>query len=181
MKLDFAIENYRKLAMLLVLILAAYLVLGSSFKLIVVVGIFVIVASFSTFYYNYVHSPVNFELVKFVTIISSVAYGFFVGISVGVITTIFSRIWSGRIDQRTLISIFGIAIISIAASMLKGYDIKLVGIALVALYHLITVPISLSIGDNPWFAMTYAATNLLINSFIFINLAPVVMGLASIG
>ena len=181
MKPNFAIERYRKLAIFLALFLVAYLILGSSLKMIIVVGIFIIVASFSTFYYNYFHSPVNFELVKFATIISSVAYGSLIGVSVGVITAIFSRIWSGRLDQRTLISIFGIIIIALAASILKGYDIKLLGIALVVLYHLITVPMSLSMGDNPGFTLTYAATNLLINSLLFLKLAPVVMRLVSIG
>ncbi len=170
-------QNHKRIAIALIIFLAAYMLIGYKLKLIIIVFALVAAASMSTFYYNYFHSPVNIELVKFSTILASAAYGAAVGIPIAILTTILSRLWSGRLDHRILISLLGIIVVAALASIIPAGDIRLLGIMLVAAYHIITVPISIITGDNPAFTLTYAATNMLFNAALFYTLAPIMFSL----
>lgn len=173
-------QNHKRSAVALIIFLAAYLLLGYKLKLIIIVFALVAAASMSTFYYNYFHSPVNIELVKFSTILASASYGAAVGIPIAILTTILSRLWSGRLDHRILISLLGIIIVAALASIISIGDIRLFGIIFVAAYHIITVPISIITGDNPAFTLTYAATNMLFNAALFYTLAPIMFSVIKV-
>ncbi len=160
-------HTFRKVAMGLFLSLIIYLLLGNRTKAIIIILAFIAIAALSTFYYNYFHSPINFELVKFSTILLSFSYGPLIGVASGIIAAILSRIWGSRLDQRVLISSAGIMVIALLASALQIPDIRLLGILLVLTYHAVTLPMSIASGDSPAFAIPYAATNMLFNIMVF--------------
>lgn len=170
-------RNHKGIAFASLLFFAAYLVFGYKLKVAVVLFALVAAASLSTFYYNYFHGPINFELIKLAAVLASVAYGITIGIIVGVLATVLSRLWSGRFDHRTLISIPGIVAVAVAAAMFSSHDIRALGAALVVLYHLLTAPISIAAGDSPSFTFTYAFTNIVFNAVIFYSLAPLLLAL----
>ena len=160
-------HTFRKITIGLFLFLITFLLLGNRTKAIIIILAFIAIAALSTFYYNYFHSPVNFELVKFSTILIAFSYGPLIGITSGIIATILSRIWGSRLDHRVLISSAGITMIALLAATLPIYDIRLLGILLVLAYHAITLPMSIASGDSPAFAIPYAATNMIFNSIVF--------------
>ncbi len=165
-------KSYAKAVFWVLLLLTLYLLLGQKFKLMLIVGALIAIAGMSTFYYNYFHGPVNFELIKLATVLTSIAFGPVTGIITGVSSTFLSRLWSGRLDHRLLISLAGITLVAAAASIYSGKDIRILGIMLSSLYHLVTLPISIHSGDNPGFAATYALTNIGFNTVIFFTVAP---------
>lgn len=170
-------RNHKSIVFACLLFFAAYLLFGYRLKLAIILLALVAAASLSTFYYNYFHGPINFELIKLATVLASVAYGVFIGVTVGIVATILSRLWSGRFDHRTLISILGIVAVAAAASMFSSHDIRALGFALVVLYHLLTAPISIATGDSPGFTFTYALTNIVFNAVIFYSIAPLLLAL----
>ncbi len=153
-------------------ILLGYLALGSGLKALIVIILIIAAASLSTFYYNYLHGPVNFELIKIGTVMSTVAFGIAAGLTVGLASTLLSRVWTGRLDHRTLISMIGIIAVAAGAWLLASQDIRQLGMGLTILYHLITAPLSLSSGDSPAFVVPYVLTNIAFNALLFSTLAP---------
>ncbi len=169
-------DNFKKIAIAIALLLLICLLFGQKFKPVTAILLLMLLATFSTFYYNYFHSPVNIELVKFSTILVASAYGAFPGVIFGVIASIFSRIWGGRLDHRVFISLIGITTIAILAPMLS-FDILIAGIILTFIYHLITIPLSIALGDNPGFVITYALTNTAFNAIVFYSAAPFIFSI----
>ncbi len=170
-------QNYRWIIFASMVFVASYLVFGYRLKLAIILFALIAVAALSTFYYNYFHGPVNFELIKLATVLASVSHGIFIGVAVGIVATILSRLWSGRFDHRTLISILGIVAVAASAAVFGSNDIRALGVALVILYHLLTAPISIATGDSPSFTFTYALTNIAFNAAVFYWLAPLLLAL----
>ena len=167
--------NVRHLVILLLFLLLLNWLFGPLFRFVLVFSVFVAIGAVSTFYYNFFHGPINFELVKFTTILTAIVYGIWAAILVGILGSVLGRVLSGRFDQRTLISILGIVMVAILAGIFKNQPIVLLGIALVALYHLILTPLSLMMGDQVPFVLIYALTNIAFNIFFFAYFAKLTL------
>ncbi|MBI4438848.1 hypothetical protein HY640_02870 [Candidatus Woesearchaeota archaeon] len=160
------------------LILAAalallYLIAGYKLKIILAVAALIAIASMSTFYYNYFHGPISIELIKPATILSALAYDAVVGIIVGITSTLLSRLWTGRLDHRTLISLIGISAVAAIAQSIPITSLAVKGIVLVTAYHALTAPVSIWTGDRPSFVAVYAATNIIFNAAILLAFEPI--------
>jgi hypothetical protein len=171
---EYAKEHVARIATLAIVILIFTLVFGPGLKLAILVLLVILLGALSTLYYNFFHGPVNFELVKFGTIMLAVTQGWLPAILAGTLASIFGRVISGRIDHRLLISIIGIIIMSIAAQPFTHVDIRILGIGLVLLYHAVTLPISLAMGDRLWFVSLYVGSNIFFNTILFIYFGPIV-------
>ncbi|MBI3033906.1 hypothetical protein HYY72_02005 [Candidatus Woesearchaeota archaeon] len=154
------------------IILAAVFLFGQGLKFIAFVAVLFIAASFSTFYHNFFRSPVNFELVKFATILCSVSYGAPAGISVGVMSTIASKVISEKLDHTAIVSLVGIIVIAAAAAAFRETDIVVLGMVLVAGYHLMTAPVQMALGGTLSYGVVYVGTNILFNLILFTRIAP---------
>ncbi|MBI4439304.1 hypothetical protein HY640_05205 [Candidatus Woesearchaeota archaeon] len=139
---------------------------------------FIIIASFSTFYQNFFRSPINFELMKFFTVISGAAYGSAAGIMVGASSVVIGRALSGRLDQDTITSIIGICIVAVLASAFREQNIAFLGIALVLAYYALISFFVFLFGKNLVHAAFYITTNIAINAFLFINFGQTVLNIA---
>ncbi len=170
-------EHYPKLFIAALALLAVVLVFGQNVKFVFITLTLIAAASLSTFYHNFFRSPINFELIKFSTILTAVSYGAAAGIAVGIISTIASKIISEKLDHTAIASLAGIIIIAVAASIFQGTDIVLLGIILVAVYHLITAPMQLAFGGALLYGIIYIGSNLFFNIILFTRIAPLLIKL----
>ena len=170
-------KNYFTILGIALLILAIIFLIGSSVKFIIIVSSLIVIASLSTFYQNFLRSPINFELIKFSTILTAASYGFLTGLIVGLVSTIASKIISEKLDQSVIVSIIGIAVAAFAASMIGSGNIVAWGIGIVILYHLITAPMQMAMGGTLAYGAIYVVTNLAFNALIFSRLGPAIYGI----
>ncbi|MCP3684867.1 MAG: hypothetical protein GY861_19565 [bacterium] len=158
---------------ILIVILILDLLLGPKLKYLSVVLVFIIIGAASTFYYRFFEWPIGFELVKLVTILSVVAYSPTVGILVGLISTILGRIISGSMNHRALVSLLGIVVLAVLASVFSSMmEIMWLGIFLVVLYQIIVRPFNVIMGDSILYASLNAGTNIIFNVILFSKVAP---------
>ena len=170
-------QNYFKLGLLLAFLLILNMVLGGRLTYFYVVIIFIVAGALSTFYHIFFKGPIHFELVKLATILSSVAYGAFTGILVGLLASLIGRVISGRLDQMAIVSIIAIPVIAILASAFRTADITTLGIVLVLVYTAIIFPLVMLMGGNIGFGIIYCGTNIFFNVILFIYVAPFLKGL----
>ncbi|GEM_PF-1882586 len=169
---------FRMLAAALI-VLSVMFLFGRSFQFVLVVSGLIAAASLSTFYQNFFKSPVNFELIKFSTVLASAGYGVVTGLAVGIISTIASKIISEKLDQTSFPSLIGIVVVAVAASMFSSVGIDNIvwlGMAMVVIYHAITAPIQMALGGTFAYGIVYVGSNLAFNFIIFSRLAPLVFG-----
>ena len=163
-------NNYKKLIIALAIVLAIYL-LFTGVRAIIVILAMIAIGAGSTFYQVFFRSPINFELIKFVTILCSVVFGPVPAIIVGIISNFIGKIMTGKLEADFIASIIALIVISILASAFKGADIVLLGIILVIVYHMIIFPIVLSLGGNIGYGIVYSSSNIIFNIAIFNLLA----------
>ena len=168
--------NTGRITAAIIALLAVSLLFGISIKTIVIVPLLILAASFSTFYFNYLVVPVNFELVKLATILAAVTYGLLPGLAVGIASTFFGKVLIGRIDVKLPISMLAISITAAAAAIFSTADITTLGITLVLAYNVTMFSITQLLGGNLAWNLPYEGTNLLFNVLLFAKVAPVMFG-----
>ncbi len=159
-------RNYKKLIVLLVIILLLF-VLFKGFRFLLAMGILIGIGSFSTFYQYFIKSPIQFELVKLVTVCSAVAFGPVPGILVGIIASFIGKIMTGKFEADFIGTIVATIVISLLASAMASMNIVALGIIMVIVYHIIIFPIALSMGGNLGYGMIYTSSNIVFNILVF--------------
>ncbi|MEK6854523.1 MAG: hypothetical protein AABX60_04255 [Nanoarchaeota archaeon] len=139
--------------------------------------IFIVVASLAETYNARFRTPIHLDFVKLGTVLTASAYGAPVGIFVGIASTFFSKLFSSRLDFTILISLIGITVMAILADAFSGISITALGIALVLVYYLITMPINLMLGEELGHAIVYVASSVAVNVVLFSQVAPRLIGL----
>ena len=139
----------------------------------------ILIASFSTFYFNYASIPVNFELVKISTIVVAYTNGFFLGILVGVISTVAGKALIGRVDEKIVFSIVSISIVALLAHFFSQADILILGVILVGIYNVVMFFISMLAGGDLGWNLPYEGTNFIINGILFVIAGPLLVAVLS--
>lgn len=170
-------NNTGKILAAIAALLLVSLLFGINVKTVFIVSLLVAAASFSTFYFNYFAAPVNFELVKLATILTTVAYGFLPGLAVGVASTFFGKVLIGRIDEKLPISMLMISVIAVAAAIFSDAGITALGIILVLAYNVTMFLLTQLMGGDLAWNLPYEGTNLLFNAFLFTKVAPFLLQL----
>ncbi|MEK6853772.1 MAG: hypothetical protein AABX60_00425, partial [Nanoarchaeota archaeon] len=166
-------KNTGKIAAAIVVLLLVSLLFGIPVKTIIIMPLLILAASFSTFYFNYVVVPVNFELVKLATILTSVSYGLLPGLAVGIGSTFFGKVLIGRVDEKLPLSMLTISIIAVAASVFDTVNITTLGLVLVLAYNVTMFALTQIMGGDLAWNLPYELTNLAFNVFLFTKIAPV--------
>ena len=178
-------KHYLKVIIGFVLMIIISLVSGVSVQTLLVSAVLVLLASFSTFYFNYANVPVNFELVKMATILMAYSHGIAAGLIVGIISTIAGKILIGRIDEKLPISIAAIAIVAVAAGvaphLFSGVSVVWLGIILVGIYNVALFSLSVAMGGDVGWNLPYEGTNFAINFILFTRIAPFLLPLVQSG
>ena len=141
-------KHYLKLSGVAAAFVVLSLLFGTSVNIILLAFVLIVLASFSTFYFNYVNAPINFELVKISTILMAYSNGIVAGLVVGVLATIIGKILIGRIDERLPISVIAISFLAIGASVFSSSDIVTLGIVLVGIYNIALFSLSVALGGS---------------------------------
>jgi len=165
----------RRILFVLAVVALFILLAGSALKLLIAIPILIAVGAFSMFYHHFISSPVNFELVKFVTVLSSVAYGIPAGLFVGFASNVLGHILSGKLDDTLITSIVGNAIIALVAGILPGNDMFTIGMLAVLANYAFIVPFIFVMGRNLGHAAVWVGTNVVFNLFLFSQIAPFVI------
>jgi len=142
-------ENYffkwRYIAPILIaLILYSFL---DNIKGVFVVGTLAVAASYSTIYKRVFRIPSAIELVTLGTVITSITYGPVPGLVFGVMTTLASEIISSGVDMFTVLYMVVRGLIGVVAFYLAGWNIVVLGIAMVLMFNLICQPFYMLPGD----------------------------------
>lgn len=174
---EFLRGNVKKIAVALAALLLFSLVFNVSVKAVIVIPLLIAMASFSTFYFNYVSLPVNFELVKLSTILTGVSYGLLPAIAVGIISTFFGKVLIGRIDEKLPLSMIMISLVAVAASIFSGAGITTLGIALALAYNAAMLFLGQVMGGDLAWNLPYEASSFLFNLFLFLKVAPLLIEL----
>ena len=145
---------------------------NTSVKSLIVMAVFIVMGSFSTFYFNYARPPIHFETVKLGTILTAVAYGIYPAIVVGVVSTFFGKVLIGRIDEKLPISMIGISLVAVCAGIFSGASIAQLGILLVLAYNIVMFTLTQVLGGDLAWNLPYEASNFLVNLFWFTRIAP---------
>jgi len=165
-------KHFLKLIFAVVVLVALSLLFGTSVKTIIFAIILILLGAFSTFYFNYVVAPVNFELVKLGTILMAYTHGIAAGLMVGILATILGKVLIGRIDEKLPISVIAISLVAVGAGLFPGANIVVLGIALVGLYNIALFSITQATGGDLGWNIPYEGTNFLINFILFTRIAP---------
>ena len=145
---------------------------GTSIATMIVLIVLILLASFSTFYFNFINAPVNFELVKLVTISVAYSQGVVAGLIVGILSTILGKVLIGRIDEKLPIAVAAISVIAVLAGVFSGASIVVLGIILVAIYNIAMFSVSMATGGDFGWNLPYEGTNFFINFILFTRVAP---------
>ena len=174
---DFFKRQYLKLVISTGAVLLFSLLLGVSVKTVLLMALLILLASFSTFYFNYVVVPVNFELVKMSTILAAYTHGIAAGLIVGISSTILGKVLIGRIDDKLPISVAAISLLAVAAGLFSGADIVVLGILLVGFYNIAVFSLTHVMGGDIMWNLPYEGTNFVFNFILFARIAPLLLPL----
>lgn len=169
---DYLRENTKVIIAIVAVLLLISIIFDVQVKTVIILPLLILTASFSTFYFNYVVVPVNFELVKMATILAAVSYGFWQGLAVGIASTFFSKVLIGRVDEKLPLSMLTISIIAVAAAIFSTANITTLGITLVLAYNVTMFALTQLMGGDLMWNLPYEATNFAFNVFLFTKIAP---------
>ena len=172
-------KNFWKFFAGFVLLIALSWMFNVPITTIILIIFLVLMASFSTFYFNYASAPINFELVKLAAIAVAYTQGAFLGIIVGVSSTIASKALIGRMDEKIAFSATAISIIALLAHIFNEVDFVLLGIILVGIYNVVMFFMSMVAGGDLGWNLPYEGTNFIINAMLFAILGPILLPILS--
>ncbi len=174
---EFFKRHYLKTLLSTAAVMVLSLLIGVSVKTVLLMALLIILASFSTFYFNYVVVPVNFELVKISTILAAYTHGIAAGLVVGVSSTILGKVLIGRIDEKLPISVAAISLLAVAAGLFPSAGIAVLGIVLVGFYNVALFFLTHAMGGDIMWNLPYEGTNFVFNFILFSRIAPFLLPL----
>lgn len=174
---NFIFANYKKLLIIAGVFLVLTAVFGAKVKLLVIFPVLILVGAFSMFYHHYFRSPMNFELIKLVTVLSSVAYGIPAGLFVGFSSNILGHVFASKLDDTIFTSSIGNAIIAIVAGLLAHSSIFTAGMTAVGMNYAFIIPFIFLTGRDLGYASVWIITNVMFNTFLFSRIAPFILKL----
>ncbi len=170
-------RHFLKLAISATAALILSLLIGVSLQTMLMLALLILAASFSTFYFNYVVVPVNFELVKMSTILAAYTHGIAAGLAVGIFSTVLGKVLIGRIDDKLPVSVAAISLLAVAAGLFSSANIVALGIVLVGIYNIALFTLTHVMGGDLGWNLPYEGTSFLFNFVLFTRIAPLLLSL----
>ena len=170
-------SHYGKLVILAAVFLFLVAVFGNEARMFAIVPFLVALGASSMFYHHFFRSPINFEMIKLVTVLSSVAYGIPAGIFVGFSSNLLGHVLAGKIDDTLITSFAGNAIMAVVAGSLSVTSMLWVGMVAVIANYALIIPFIFIFGRNLGHAAVWIVSNLLFNFLLFSHAAPLLIKL----
>ncbi|MCK4968058.1 MAG: hypothetical protein KAS12_03295 [Candidatus Aenigmarchaeota archaeon] len=148
---------------------------GTYVKTILIITIFIIVAVISKLAQEIFPFVVGFDFVLFVTVLSSLHYGWFIGALVGCLSSFIGSMY--RIRQQidtAIMPLIGYVAVAIMVPYIAGLEIFILGIICTIVYSIIMSLIFLHLRADIFNTATFVITTILFNWWLFKNLAPII-------
>jgi hypothetical protein len=165
---------------IIAVILAVFLVLfifrNYVAEIFVITGL-IIIGFCSLLYNRFVRVSLGIELVMLSTVTAGVLYGPAAAFITGGIALFAAEVFNQSFQHSTLISFLGIAAVSIAIPFFSPWlSITALGMTMALLYNAIIFPGYLLLGSQPWKCILFSTTDLAFNAWVFIAIAPGIVG-----
>lgn len=148
------------------------------FKAIIVIILFILANCFIRFYKRVIPVlPIELEISMFATMLTTVAYGFWVGLLTALLTSIAAEFFTQMIKPFSLVNIITYAVVAIPAIFLSSQTIIVGGLTIVVLANIVIFTIFLFMGYDMFKNLAYSVTNIVFNYFMFTYLAVPILNI----
>lgn len=180
--LNWISEKYRiksknlKIAIFFIAIISLFF--GSYVKTFLFITIFVIVATASKLIQEFFPFVVGFDLVLFVTVLSTMHYGWVVGALVGCTSSFVGSMYRIRQQMDTaILPLIGYVIVALIIPHIMFLDLFGLGVVSAIIYAVIMSLLFLHLRADIFNTATFAITTIAFNWWLFSNVAPFVVAL----
>ena len=165
-----------KIAILFIAIISLFF--GSYVKTILFITIFIIVAMASKLIQEFFPFVVGFDLVLFVTVLSTIHYGWVVGVLVGCVSSFLGSMY--RIRQQidtAIMPLIGYVVVALIIPHIMFLDLFILGVLAATIYAVVMSLIFLHLRADIFNTATFAITTIVFNWWLFSNIAPFIVAL----
>ena len=160
---------------ILIIGLILLLLFGQYMKQVLLVTLLGVLSAISFLHYRFLRTPIAFELCLFATVITSITYGTVLGALVGSISMLVGFIMSSQFQHKSFFSFGAIMLIAVFSNIFKEINIVLLGVSMTIIYDIMILPLYLLLGSTYYKSAIYFVTHIIINYWIFSNLAPILL------
>lgn len=162
----------------LVLLAIASLIFTAHVKSLVFISIFIVVAAASKLIQEFFPFVVGLDFVLFVTVLSTMHYGWIVGAMVGCISSFVGSVYRIRQQMDTaIVPLFGYIAIALIVPYLLSLNLLFLGILSALIYAIMMSLIFLHLRADIFNTATFFTTTILFNYWAFKNIAPFLVSL----
>ena len=165
-----------KIAIFFVAIISLFF--GSYVKTFLFITIFVIFATASKLIQEFFPFVVGFDLVLFVTVLSTMHYGWVIGALVGCVSSFVGSMYRIRQQMDTaIIPLIGYVLVALIIPHILFLDLFVLGVVSAIIYAVIMSLLFLHLRADIFNTATFAITTIVFNWWLFNNVAPFVVAL----
>ena len=173
----YLIQKKGIIAVILVVFLLLILFRNLFSEIIVITGL-IIIGFCSLLYNRFIRVSLGIEFIMLSTVTAGVIYGPIAAFITGGIALFAAEVFNQSFQHSTIVSFFGIAAVSIATPFFSPWlSIPALGMTMAILYNAIIFPGYILLGSQPWKCILFTATDLVFNAWVFIAIAPKLIGL----
>ncbi|MBS3119928.1 hypothetical protein J4475_03835 [Candidatus Woesearchaeota archaeon] len=168
---------------LAVIFIIGFVIFGSGFKNLFIIGIWIILGSLSLFYKRFFEYRMGLEFVFPGTVLCAIAYGPVVGIIVGNVGNFMAELISARPDERVIPAQIAYTITALIAQAVYAatlQNIFLAGMILWVIYHAVMQPMMIVFGGDLFKTVLFVSTHFVWSIVFFWRIAPFILPLMTL-
>ena len=165
-----------KIALFFIAIISLFF--GSYVKTFLFIAIFVIIATASKLIQEFFPFVVGFDLVLFVTVLSTMHYGWVIGALIGCTSSFIGSMY--RIRQQidtAIMPLIGYVVVALIIPHIMFLDLFVLGLLSAIIYAVIMSLLFLHLRADIFNTATFAITTIAFNWWLFSNVAPFIVSL----
>ena len=167
--------NKRNILIVAICVLA-FLFVAMRFKPLFFTALLIVLGAFSMIhirYFRYAHY-LGFELCMMATVLTSLAYGRYIGAIVGAVSIFSALIISGYFKYSSFVSVLTLPFIGIITPFFSNLPLPYTGLLMTVIYDIIIVPLYILLGSRVSSSIAFFISHILINFWIFSTIAPII-------
>ncbi|MFH1182322.1 MAG: hypothetical protein V1702_05155 [Candidatus Woesearchaeota archaeon] len=145
---------------------------------IIVITLLIIIGFCSMLYNRFIKVSLGIEFIMLSTVTAGFLYGPLAAFITGGIALFAAEVFNQSFQHSTVVSFLGIAAVSIAMPFFSPWlSITALGITMTILYNAIIFPGYILLGSQPWRCILFTSTDIAFNAWVFVAIAPKLIGL----
>jgi len=120
---------------------------------------------------------IGFELCTLATVLTGITYGPHYGAVTGAVSIFFGFVLSGHFKPSYFISVLILPIIGIISPLFSFPELWQLGVLMTIIYDIIILPLYILMGSRVTSTIIFFITHVLLNFWLFQNIAPIIVGL----